>query len=85
MTAHRSHRIVALLLQVLRQHDALCTRSELAGMAQLTIRQLSEELEYLVELGAVDRVEDEHTTRYKLRDIGIRPPRSAPWRTSFSG
>jgi DNA-binding transcriptional ArsR family regulator len=60
--------ITDILLRALHQADSPCTRSELAGYAQLTIRQLSHELERLVQLGVVERVEDGVTTLYQLRE-----------------
>jgi DNA-binding IclR family transcriptional regulator len=75
MTQHKNHRIVAAILDALQNGGRPCTRSELAGRAQLTIKQLSTELEYLVELGAVTRQEEGASTFYALRQPTIRPLR----------
>lgn len=75
MTQHKNHRVVAAILDALQSGEQPCTRSELAGRAQLTIRQLSMELEYLVELGAVYRSEEGASTFYGLRPPAVRPLR----------
>ncbi len=53
-----------VIIEALREIGEPCRRSELAGVAQMTIRKLSIPLEALVERGLVRRLKD---GRYTLR------------------
>lgn len=60
-----TERILAALMLI--EHP--CNRSELAGVAEMTIRQISEPLQDLVRRGRVRRLKD---GRYTLRARSLR-------------
>lgn len=68
MLTSRNPRISTSILEALYDADRPYTRSDLAGAAQLTIKQLSLELERLVMLGVVRRTEEPHGVHYTLNE-----------------